>query len=300
MTSCEGVILPREQGELVFHGPRGGIDESVMANGMENVAPGHAMIATDAQCKSLRCRFALLSINEHSVSDDGFCAVPAVASAVATLSSRFTPLMLAGSPVDPVVTGMYADDKWDYVEVARGPVDPMWRNHALDYACTRQYSGADVNLSYAENEAAIMQYQIRVGQAIKLSQGPRTFKACIDMTATYCAVALCAGRAQAVVSQFLDLNRRLPTMRELFFLLDEDVYTLYVSVSFADQKHQRKVPDVIGSSSETVSSQEEEDPQEEVSSALPGHRWIPPYIYEESDFGENSDVAFNDDFGSGF
>ena len=86
-------------------------------------------------------------------------------------------------------------------------------------------------------------------------------------------------------------------MRELFFLLDEDVYSLYVSVSFADQKHHRKVPDVIASSSETVSSQEEGDAQEEVSSTLPGHRWIPPYITEESDFG---DVAFNDDFGSGF
>ncbi len=67
-------------------------------------------------------------------------------------------------------------------------------------------------------------------------------------------------------------------MRELFFLLDEDVYTLYVSVSFADQKHQRKVPDVITSSSETViasssgTSQEEGDAQDEVSSILPGHR----------------------------
>ena len=141
----------------MFHGPRGGVDESVMANGMENVAPGHAMIATEVQCKSLHYRFALLSINEHSVSEDGFHAVPAVATAVASLSSRFTPLVLAGSPVHPVVTGMmYADDKWDHVEVARGPVDPMWRNHALDYALTRQYNGADVTLSYGENETAIM------------------------------------------------------------------------------------------------------------------------------------------------
>jgi hypothetical protein len=159
------------------------------------------------------------------------------------------------------------------------------------YACTRQYSGANVNQTYSENEAAIRQYQLRVGQAIKLSQGPRTFKACVEMTATYCAVGLCSGRAQAVVGQFLDLNRRLPTMRELFFLLDEDVYALYVSTSFADQQQLRT------SSNETVSSQEEVETLEEVSSALPGHRWIPPYITEESDFG---DVTFEDDFGNGF
>ena len=80
-------------------------------------------------------------------------------------------------------------------------------------------------------------------------------------------------------------------MRELFFLLDEDVYALYVSTSFADQQQLRT------SSNETVSSQEEVEILEEVSSALLGHRWIPPYITEESDFG---DVTFEDDFGNGF
>ncbi len=298
MTSCEGVILPREQGEIVFHGPRGGVDESVRANGMENVAPGHAMIVTEEPCKSLLYRFALLSINEHSVSEDGFHAVPAVARAVASLSSRFYPLVLSGSPVHPVVTGMmYADDKWDHVEVVRGPVDPMWRNHALDYALTRQYRGADVSLSYGDNETAIMQYQIRVAQAIKLSHGPHTYEACVDMTATYCAVSLCAGRAQAVVGQFLDLNRRLPMMRELFYLLDQDVYNLYASVSFADQTGS-SMETGIGSSRGTT--QEEEDPCEEVSSALPGHLWIPPYVYEKSGFEDTADVSLTQDFGTGF
>jgi hypothetical protein len=231
-----------------------------------------------------------LSINEHSISEDGFHAVPAVTRAAASLSSRFTPLVLAGSPVHPVVTGaMYADDKWDRVEVARGPVDPLWRNRALDYALTRQYNGADVALSYGDNEIAIMQYQLRVEQAIKLSQGPRTFKACKDMTATYCAVALCAGRAQAVVGQFLDLNRRLPMMRELFYLLDQDVYELYA----VDQS---SIETVVGSSSGTS---EEGDPVDEVSSALPGHRWIPPYVYE-SGFEDPSEESLIEEFGNGF
>jgi hypothetical protein len=197
---------------------------------------------------------------------------------------------------------MYAGEEWDDVEVARGPVDPLWRDNVVDYAGTRQYRGADVTLSYSENEAAIRQYQNRVAQAIKLSQGPRTFKACVDMTATYCAVALCAGRAQAVVGQFLDLNRRLPLMRELFFLLDEDVYTLYVSVSVADRKHRRKGPEVVASSSGTGSSSGTSlvggDAQEEVSSVMPGHRFIPPYIIEDSGFGDIEN--FYDDFGSGF
>ena len=64
-------------------------------------------------------------------------------------------------------------------------------------------------------------------------------------------------------------------MRELFYLLDQDVYNLYTSVSFADQS---SMETGIGSSSGTP--QEEEDPCEEVSSALPGHLGIPPYVYE--------------------
>jgi hypothetical protein len=296
MTSCKGVILPREQGTIVFHGPRGGIDESVMRNGMENVEPGHAIVAAEVSCKSLLSSFALLSINENSISEDGFHAVPAVTRAAASLSSRFTPLVLAGSPVHPVVTGaMYADDMWDRVEVARGPVDPLWRNRALNYALTRQYNGADVALSYGDNEIAIRQYQLRVEQAIKLSQGPRIFKACKDVTATYCAVALCAGRAQAVVGQFLDLNRRLPLMRELFYLLEQDVYELYA----VDQS---SIETVVGSSSGTS---EEGDPVEEVSSALPGHRWIPSYVNEVSvdSFGDIPDEPLTqefEEFGNGF
>ena len=67
MTSCEGVVLPREQGTNVFHGPRGEIDRSVMMNGMENVEPGQAIVAAEATCKSLLSSFARLSINENSI-----------------------------------------------------------------------------------------------------------------------------------------------------------------------------------------------------------------------------------------
>ena len=67
MTSCEGVVLPREQGTNVFHGPRGEIDRSVMMNGMENVEPGEAITSAEATCKSLLYCFARLSIKEPSI-----------------------------------------------------------------------------------------------------------------------------------------------------------------------------------------------------------------------------------------
>ena len=86
-------------------------------------------------------------------------------------------------------------------------------------------------------------------------------------------------------------------MRELFYLLDQDVYNLYASVSFADQTGS-SIETVVGSSSGT--SQEGDDPCEEVSSALPGHRWIPPYVYEKSGFEDTSDVSLTEDFGNGF
>jgi hypothetical protein len=261
MTSCEGVRLPREHWEQGFHGPRGGIDDSVMENGMENVPPGGHQSTVDLG-KHFLCRFALFTIDDHS-SFDEFLAMPA-APAVPTLSVRFTPIDLS-TPyhTTDIVTGMYADDEWDVVEVPHGPVNPLWRNTVIEFAVTRQYDVVKFEQSYVENEQRLRVYQRRVQQAINLSQGPRTFKACVDMAATYCAVGLCSGRAQAIAGQFLDKNRRLPTKRELFYLLDEDVYALYTAR--------------VSSSEETISSQES-FLSEEVSSVLPGHLWIPSYV----------------------
>ncbi len=61
-------------------------------------------------------------------------------------------------------------------------------------------------------------------------------------------------------------------MRELFYLLEQDVYALYA----VDQS---SIETEVGSSSGTA---EEGDPEEEVSSAFPGHRWIPSYVTEVS------------------
>jgi hypothetical protein len=82
-------------------------------------------------------------------------------------------------------------------------------------------------------------------------------------------VALCTDRAQLTVQQFLDLNRRLPLKKELFFLLEEDVFTVY---SFLGEESS-------GSSLEVSSSLM----SEELESPLrlndqPGHTGIPDYI----------------------
>jgi hypothetical protein len=220
-----------------------------------------------------------------------------VTRAAASLSSRFTPLVLAGSPVPPVVTGaMYASDVWDHVVVERGPVDPMWRDNALGYAITRQYPGVDASRTYEDNEIALRRYQGRVEQAIKLSNGPRVFKACLDVTATYCAVALCEGRAQAVVGQFLDLNRRLPMMKELFYLLEQDVYDLY-------EVDHGSTGTVVCSSTEASEEGDYVEEESSVQGALPGHRWIPDWVQSLDTFDNirEEPIYLEDvEFGNGF
>jgi hypothetical protein len=154
---------------------------------------------------------------------------------------------------------LYANDGWDNVEVPRGPEDPEWRSTVIEFAQTRRYEGVIYEQSFGDNEQRLHHYQRTVQQAISLCQGPRLFKACLNMTATYCAVALCSGRAQLVVQQFLDKNRRLPMKMELFFLLVEDGFSIYIAESSSEDK-----------SSSLMS--------EEMLSEQPGHTWIPSYI----------------------
>jgi hypothetical protein len=141
---------------------------------------------------------------------DKFLAVPAATEVPALLDHTENAVALIGQ-----MTGLYADDGWDTVEVPRGPVDSEWRSTVIEFAQTRRYEGVISEQSFGDNEQRLHHYQRTVQQAISLCQGPRLFKACIDMTATYCAVALCSGRAQLVMKQFLDKNRRLPIKREL-------------------------------------------------------------------------------------
>jgi hypothetical protein len=148
MTSCEGVRLPWEQWEQVFHAPRGGIDASVMANGMENVPPGGRQMTEHTVGKPSRCCFVHLDVNEH-YSMDQFIAVTATTEVPALLDLTVTPLVMV---VPDVVPGMYADDGWDDVEVPRGPVDPRWHSTVIEFAQTRRYEGVIYEQSFGDND----------------------------------------------------------------------------------------------------------------------------------------------------
>jgi hypothetical protein len=185
-----------------------------------------------------------------------FIAVTATTEVPALLDLTVSPDVLA---VPDVVPGMYADDGWDDVEVPRGPVNPRWRSTVIEFAQTRRYKGVIYEQSFSDNEQRLHHYQKMMQQAIFLCHGPRVFKACLELTATYCAVALCSGRAQMVVQHSLEKNRRLPLKRELFYLLDEDVLSIYIAQTSSEEKSSS-----LGS--------------EEMLSELPGHAWIPSYV----------------------
>ncbi len=70
-----------------------------------------------------------------------------------------------------------------------------------------------------------MRYEDDVKRAIFLCQGPRSGQDAIDFVASFCAVALCEGRAKAIVQQLVEKHGKLPMKRELFFRLKDDVKT---------------------------------------------------------------------------
>jgi hypothetical protein len=266
MTSCEGVRPPQEMWDTVFHMPRGGVDASVLENGMENVAPDGPYMAAQNLGKHLHSSFAQLSLHEHC-SLGKLSAVRATSEVPALHTLPMSPVAVA-FPHVTVMPGLYAEDGWEDVEVPRGPVDPMWRDTVVAFAASRQYEGVVIEC-FGENEQRLSLYKDLVQQAISLCQGPRVYKTNLDMVATYCAVALCKGRAQFSVQQFLGLHRRLPLKKELLFLLEEDVFTTY---SYFGEESS-------GSSLEVSSSLM----SEELESPLrlndqQGHTWIPDYI----------------------
>jgi hypothetical protein len=252
MPSCEGVRLPREAWEQVFHAPHGGIDASVLANGMENVPPGGQARTANTVGKSFLLCFAHLDLNGQSSIGQSF-AETAETDVPAVPVYHLNPVALAYPNILP---GLSAEDGWDDMEVPLGPVNPMWRDIVIEFSRTRKYSGLICEQRYSGNEGRLQMYKDRVQQAITLYQGPRVYKTNIDMVATYSAVAMCEGRAQETVTQFLENNRRLPLKRELFFLLDEDIFTVYTS----------------GSSSEA------EIEQSYMVRTHPGHSFIPSYM----------------------
>jgi hypothetical protein len=182
MTSCEGVRLPRKVWDTVFHMARGGVDASVLNNGMENVPPDGPHMASQNLGKHLHSSFARLSLHEHC----SLGKLPAVRATPKVLAMHTIPMspVAVAFPHVTVMPGLYAEDGWEDVEVPRGPVDPMWRDTVVAFAASRQDEGVISEQSFGENEQRLSRYKDRVQQAISLCQGPRVYKTNLDMVAT--------------------------------------------------------------------------------------------------------------------
>jgi hypothetical protein len=175
----------------VFHMPRGGVDASVLENGLENIAPD-GPLAAQTSGKHLHSCFAQLSLFEHC-SLGQLSAVRATSEVPALRILPVGPVAVA-VPHVIVMPGLYAEDGWVDVEVPRGPVDPMWRNTVVAFAVSRQYEGVEMAHCFAENEHRFILCKELVAHAISLCQGPRAFKTNIDMVAAVCGSGALQGQ----------------------------------------------------------------------------------------------------------
>jgi hypothetical protein len=137
------------------------------------------------------------------------------------------PLVYTTAAYANIMPGLYADYGGYDMErpVAIGPVNPMWREVAITFAQSRKYGGLSRDQYPRGNEERLMRYKEDVTQAIFLCQGPRASQSSIDFVASFCAVALCEGRAKFIVQQLVDKDGKLPLKRELYFKLIDGIRT---------------------------------------------------------------------------
>ncbi len=142
----------------------------------------------------------------------------------------FEPVVYTTAAYPNIMPGLYADYGGNVrsamdlaLPVPSGPVNAKWRNAVMTFAKSRRYSGLDREQDARGNEERLQRYKDRVEQAAFLCQGPRQFQTNVDFVASFCAVALCKGRAQLIVQQYLDKNGKLPMKHELCFLLHADI-----------------------------------------------------------------------------
>jgi hypothetical protein len=222
MTSGEGVRLPRVKWDPTSHAPRGGIPASVLETYMVNVPPGGRQMAANTVGKPLQYCFAHLDVHGHNSLGQSL-GVPAATDVQAEAVCQLNPVVITTAANPNIMPGLYADYGGYDLEVPMGPVNPNWREAVMEFAQSRRYSGLSREQDSRGNEERLQRYKDRVDQAISLCQGPRSYQTNIDFVASYCAVALCEGRAQPIVQQVLEKNGRLPLKRELFFLLQDDI-----------------------------------------------------------------------------
>jgi hypothetical protein len=142
---------------------------------------------------------------------------------------RLEPTVYTSAAYANIMPGIYADYGgcgYDvHLPAVTEPVHPRWRDVVISYAEGRKYGGFHPTQYPRGNERRYMSYQEDVTMAIFLCQGPRASQAQVNFVASFCAVALCEGRAKEIVQGMVEKDGKLPLKRDLYCKLHEDITT---------------------------------------------------------------------------
>jgi hypothetical protein len=225
MASGEGVRLSRvTKWDVNLHAPRARLSTP-------RVVPAHDQTAANDEGKPssvllklysvahIRCHWAPL-IRQS-------LAVHAATDVLADEVCQLEPLVYTTAAYANIMPGICADYGGYDMElpVAIEPGNSMWRETATTFAQSCKYGGFSRDQYPRGNEERLMRYKDDVKMAIFLCQGPRAVQTSVDFVASFCAVALCEGRAKLIVQQMVEKDGKLPLKRELFFKLQADIRT---------------------------------------------------------------------------
>jgi hypothetical protein len=142
---------------------------------------------------------------------------------------RLEPQVYTSAAYANIMPGIYADYGgcgYDvHLPAVTVPVHPNWRDVVISYAEGRKYGGFHPTMYPRGNERRFMSYQEDVTMTIFLCQGPRATQAQVNFVASFCAVALCEGRAKEIVQGLVEKDGKLPLKRDLYCKLHEDITT---------------------------------------------------------------------------
>jgi hypothetical protein len=142
---------------------------------------------------------------------------------------RLEPQVYTSAAYANIMPGIYADYGgcgYDvHLPADVEPVHPNWREVVMSFAVGRKYEGFHPTRYPRGNESALMKYKEHVTMATFLCQGPRATQSQVDFVASFCAVALCEGRAKEVVQGLVEKEGKLPLKRDLLCKLHEDITT---------------------------------------------------------------------------
>jgi hypothetical protein len=142
---------------------------------------------------------------------------------------RLEPLVYTSAAYANIMPGIYADYGgcgYDvHLPAVTEPVNPGWRDVVMSFAVSRKYGGFHPTQYPRGNEERFTRYKEDVTLAIFTCQGPRASQVAVNFVASFCAVALCEGRAKEIVHSMVMKAGKLPLKRDLYCKLHEDITT---------------------------------------------------------------------------